>query len=106
MSSGEIDVGLVVRVSPDVVRDRRVHVFPRPRQILGLAIDAIGECQRGNSEADVVLRASSLRRRRWRVFLDVLSNSNQGALPDGGVRSSRLSAQRVEFGGGHEDTRM
>jgi hypothetical protein len=80
MTGGQIDVGLVVGVAPDVVTGRGFEILLRGVKIFPVAFDLIGQRGLGDSDADFILRAALLRRRSGRIRLQ-RANLPQRALP-------------------------
>src|SRR5579859_260025 len=69
MPGGEVDVGLVVSVSPNIVRDGGVHVLAGGVEIFLAAFNLIGEGGFGDCQRDFVLCAARSSGRRRRVAL-------------------------------------
>ena len=58
MPGGEIDIGLVIGISPNLVGNRRVHIFFCGIQIFPLAGDLVNKSGFGDSEPHFVLNAT------------------------------------------------
>src|SRR5689334_21056133 len=67
MARRQIYVRLVIRVAPDVVADGRVHILARGVQVFPVAFYLIGEGGFRDPDADIILLATLLCRRRRRL---------------------------------------
>src|SRR5688572_501185 len=65
MAGGQINVRLVVGVTPDVITDGRVHVLAGGVEIFLIAFDLVNESRFSDSDPHRILFASLLRR-WWR----------------------------------------
>ena len=70
MARGEIDIGLVIRVTPDVIADRRIHIFLGRLKIFPIAFNLVGKGCFCDADTDFILRASLLRGRCCRLSLE------------------------------------
>src|SRR5688500_2522909 len=105
MTCGQIYIRLVVGVTPDVVTNGRVHILAGGVEVFLIAFNLVSERRFGDSDADVILCASLLRRRRGWISLES-AHAADGSLPQFAVRAARALSQLSEFFVSDVDSRM
>src|SRR2546427_11835595 len=96
MAGSQINVGLVGRITPDVVTHRRVHILAGGVQIFLVAFDLVDECTLGNRDRNIVLLPARLSRWRRRISSQ-RAHVTERLPPKFTVRGARALTQVSEF---------
>src|SRR5262249_50032394 len=105
MTRSQINIGFVVRITPDVVTDGRVHVLARRVQVFLVALDLVDECRLGDGNSYIVLLSTEFRR-RWRRLSSQRADVADCALPKFAMGCAGAFAQLGNFFVGDVDARM